>query len=200
MYTNEGIMSFYSGLTPALLGLTHVAVQFPAYEFLKTKFTGKPMGAAHVGVQDENAHWWGILSASILSKILASSATYPHEVIRTRLQTQRRPVPGQEFLQGLGGATTTTDPNGNGKGSQASAPQQPKYTGIASTFRTILREEGWRAFYAGMGTNMTRAVPAATVTMLTYEYVMRQLNQKRAHGQAKLRQHAENDPEFSSSS
>jgi len=173
MYTTEGITSFYSGLTPALLGLTHVAVQFPAYEYLKTKFTGRPMGAAPEEGQDDKAHWLGVLSASILSKIMASSATYPHEVIRTRLQTQRKPMPGQEYLQGLG-----TPDNGTAK-----QPQQvPKYKGIASTCRTILREEGWRAFYAGMGTNMMRAVPAATVTMLTYEYVMRQLNTMKAHG------------------
>jgi len=50
----------------------------------------------------------------------------------------------------------------------------------------MLREEGWRAFYAGMGTNMMRAVPAATVTMLTYEYVMRRLNHVRVGGKEKL--------------
>ena len=187
MYTTEGILSFYSGLTPALLGLTHVAVQFPAYEYLKTKFTGKPMGAAQFGPQDEKAHWWGILSASILSKILASSVTYPHEVIRTRLQTQRRPVPGQEYMQALGGATAD----------HQRKPQAPKYQGIAGTCRTILREEGWRAFYAGMGTNMTRAVPAATVTILTYEYVMRQLTHVRSVGKQKLEMQKQG--EFSSS-
>jgi len=48
--------------------------------------------------------------------------------------------------------------------------------------KTILREEGWRAFYAGMGTNMMRAVPAATTTMLTYEFVMKNLNDARAEG------------------
>jgi len=124
MYTTEGILSFYSGLTPALLGLTHVAVQFPAYEFLKLKFTGRAMGAAPAAGQDDKAHWFGILSASIMSKILASSATYPHEVIRTRLQTQRRPIPGQEYMEGLGGV----QPGVNGAGQQ---PQRgPKYKGI----------------------------------------------------------------------
>ncbi|KAK3377733.1 mitochondrial carrier domain-containing protein [Podospora didyma] len=187
MYTTEGILSFYSGLTPALLGLTHVAVQFPAYEYFKLKFTGRSMGVAPVAGQDEKAHWLGILSASILSKILASSATYPHEVIRTRLQTQRRPIPGQEFMQGLGGVAG--EPT-HAVGEKPAAPQRqvPKYKGIAMTFRTILREEGWRAFYAGMGTNMMRAVPAATVTMLTYEYSMRQFNQIKANGSRKLQQ------------
>ncbi|KAL6363251.1 hypothetical protein LRP88_02661 [Fusarium phalaenopsidis] len=153
MYTSEGIISFYSGLTPALLGLSHVAVQFPTYEFLKTKFTGHSMGESAEG---EKANVVGILSASILSKIVASSATYPHEVIRTRLQTQRRPLAGEEFAQ------------------------LPKYQGVIHTFQTILREEGWRAFYAGLGTNMMRAVPAATVTLLTYETVMSELLKTRA--------------------
>src|ERR1700753_1914717 len=80
MYKTEGMLSFYSGLTPALLGLTHVAVQFPAYEYLKTKFTGQGMGQSIEG--DTGQHWVGILSASVLSKVMASSATYPHEVIR----------------------------------------------------------------------------------------------------------------------
>lgn len=183
MYTTEGILSFYSGLSPALLGLTHVAVQFPAYEYLKTKFTGRPMGAAPIQGQDESAHWLGILSASIMSKILASSATYPHEVIRTRLQTQRRPMPGREYMEGLGGVAA--EANG---AAQPAQPQKsvPKYKGVAQTFRIILKEEGWRAFYAGMGTNMMRAVPAATVTMLTYEYSMKQLNGMRSRGRQKL--------------
>lgn len=174
MYTSEGVASFYSGLTPALLGLSHVAVQFPTYEYLKTRFTGQGMGEAPT--HGEKANWAGILSASVLSKILASSATYPHEVIRTRLQTQRRPVAGEHFLQGLG-----ISPDGSKQA--APAPMQPKYRGVVMTFRTILAEEGWRAFYAGLGTNMMRAVPAATVTMLTYEAVMRQLNEAKLEGQ-----------------
>lgn len=72
--------------------------------------------------------------------------------------------------------------------------QQQRYRGIVRTFRTILKEEGWRAFYAGMGTNMMRAVPAATVTMLTYEYVMRELNGARKHGKEKTR--LDGDPSF----
>ncbi|KAJ0349223.1 hypothetical protein KNSL1_004871 [Colletotrichum chrysophilum] len=181
MYTSEGILSFYSGLTPALLGLTHVAVQFPAYEYLKTKFTGQGMGEpAHGDAQE--SQWMGILCASILSKIMASSATYPHEVIRTRLQTQRRPVAGAEYLLGLGIKVPESMLGDEAKKQQ---PISPKYRGVASTFRTILKEEGWRAFYAGMGTNMMRAVPAATVTMLTYEFVMKQLNQARDEGKRK---------------
>lgn len=202
MYTTEGVRAFYSGLTPALLGLTHVAVQFPAYEYLKTKFTGQGMGASPT-TSDPKAHWFGILCASILSKIMASSATYPHEVIRTRLQTQRRPMPGSDHVMdnigGIPGAKQTTGHTlsaADKAAKQAAQLQSAKYRGIVRTFQTILREEGWKAFYAGMGTNMMRAVPAATVTMLTYEYVMRELNNARLQGRSKMASVQREDPSF----
>lgn len=186
MYRTEGVLSFYSGLTPALLGLTHVAIQFPAYEFLRTKFTGQGMGVQAVG--DQSSHWFGILSASVLSKVMASSATYPHEVIRTRLQTQQRSMPSASaeytaFRGGLEGHSET-----GGIVRKTITAVAPRYKGIVTTFRTILREEGWRAFYAGMGTNMMRAVPAATTTMLTYEYLMKNIHQIQAEGNKKIKE------------
>lgn len=180
MYKTEGILSFYSGLTPALLGLTHVAVQFPAYEFLKKKFTGQGMGVHHDG--EKKSQWIGILSASVLSKIMASSATYPHEVIRTRLQTQRKLAPGPSTEYAPFKPLTAEGP-ANPVAAVKNA--LPRYKGIVTTAKTILREEGWRAFYAGMGTNMMRAVPAATTTMLTYEYVMSHLVKTRSEAQRK---------------
>lgn len=185
MYMNEGVLSFYSGLTPALLGLTHVAVQFPAYEFLKTKFTGQGMGMPAEGSQ--TSQWMGIFSASLISKTMASVATYPHEVIRTRLQTQQRSLPSttSEYVAFRGGLEGSEHAHGSASLVAKSKVIIPKYKGIVTTFKTILKEEGWRAFYAGMGTNMMRAVPAATTTMMTYEFIMKQLNQTRADAQQK---------------
>ncbi|KAF2467118.1 mitochondrial folate transporter-like protein/carrier [Lindgomyces ingoldianus] len=170
MYHNEGLAAFYSGLAPALLGLTHVAIQFPLYEYFKMKFTGLEMGQTIN--QDENVHWVGILGATILSKICATSATYPHEVLRTRLQTQQRSLPSQSheeisFRGGHPGYGHHTRPPGTA--SSDGMINIPRYRGVIRTCRTILHEEGWRAFYNGMGTNMVRAVPAAVTTMLTYE-------------------------------
>lgn len=170
MYRNEGLAAFYSGLAPALLGLTHVAIQFPLYEFFKMKFTGVEMGQA-TG-PDDDVHWLGILGATILSKICATSATYPHEVLRTRLQTQQRSLPSSSheeisFRGGLHGVGHHTRPPGTA--SSDGMVNIPRYRGVIKTCTTILQEEGWRAFYNGMGTNMVRAVPAAVTTMLTYE-------------------------------
>jgi solute carrier family 25 folate transporter 32 len=35
IYRSEGIKAFYRGILPSLLGILHVAVQFPLYEQLK---------------------------------------------------------------------------------------------------------------------------------------------------------------------
>jgi hypothetical protein len=35
IYRAEGLQAFYKGLTPSLMGVSHVAVQFPLYEQLK---------------------------------------------------------------------------------------------------------------------------------------------------------------------
>jgi solute carrier family 25 folate transporter 32 len=149
MYMHEGIRSFYSGLAPALLGLTHVGVQFPIYEYLKRRFTG----GVELGKQDESGETNSgrILLASSISKFCASAATYPHEVLRTRLQTQRI-------------LNSHADKSGLKRESSF-----PRYRGILHSIGTIYREEGWRAFYSGMGTNMVRAVPSSAMTLLTYE-------------------------------
>lgn len=79
----EGICGLYKGLTPTLLGLGHVAIQFPLYEHLKTTLSGgryEDLRAAH------------ILIASSLSKMVASAVFYPHEVLRTRIQVDRSVV------------------------------------------------------------------------------------------------------------
>jgi solute carrier family 25 (mitochondrial folate transporter), member 32 len=194
MYATEGILSFYSGLTPALLGLTHVAVQFPLYEAFKRMFTGGGMGQPLE--EGKASPYGGILAASCLSKVCASSATYPHEVIRTRLQTQQRSIPqvspeGIAFRGSLDNPPRASHPPGSVQRESAMESTHhrrglPRYRGVVSTFKTILREEGWRAFYAGMGTNMIRAVPASAMTMLTYEFMVTNIKRQKIVAQHKL--------------
>src|SRR6266403_2826788 len=76
----------------------------------------------------------------------ASVATYPHEVVRTRLQTQRRLLL----------------PSG--------VPR--KRLGVMNTTRKILHFEGWRGLYKGLSVNLIRTVPNSAVTMLTCVFVL----------------------------
>ena len=57
-----------------------------------------------------------------------------------------------------------------------------RYNGVIDICRIMLREEGWRAFYAGIGTNLVRAVPAAMTTMLTYEYLQKMFKTMQIEG------------------
>lgn len=75
----EGFKGLYSGLAPALAGVLHVVVQFPLYEDLKTRL------AARRNVSTHELHLEELIGASAFSKVVASSATYPHEVVRSRM-------------------------------------------------------------------------------------------------------------------
>lgn len=79
IWKNEGLAGFYKGATASLMGVFHVAVQFPLYEWLKRRHSDS----------DGHPSTLNIIFSSTVSKVVASSATYPHEIIRTRLQVQR---------------------------------------------------------------------------------------------------------------
>lgn len=80
----EGFLALYKGITPTLIGLGHVMVQFPVYEHIKGQLSDH---------QDENLRPAHILAASSLSKIVASAAFYGHEVVRVRMQLDMRVQP-----------------------------------------------------------------------------------------------------------
>ena len=119
----------------------------------------------------------------------ASLATYPHEVVRTRLQTTRRllaaaePPSGSPIQSGVAGRIHVNGfvdggvgGNGNGGGNfgevervqaQEKQPQKWRGSGLVYTTKKILRKEGWRGLYKGLSVNLIRTVPNSAVTMLT---------------------------------
>jgi len=144
----EGPITFYSGLIPSLIGVSHVVVQFPALEYLKHVLTPHDWPQHHNDPSNPHANplplpMHRLIIAIILSKAVASGATYPHEVLRTRLQNQH------------GGILNP----------------QAKYKGLWHAFTTVLREEGARGLYGGFGVNLVRTVPSSIVTILGFEGV-----------------------------
>ncbi|KAJ7069967.1 mitochondrial NAD transporter [Mycena amicta] len=145
IYRSEGLSAFYRGLVPSLLGISHVVVQFPLYEKLKIWAQGDSLAPVSTS---------SIILCSAVAKMTASVVTYPHEVVRTRLQTQRRPL--AESSDGL--------------------LIQLERGGIVRTTQRLVQTEGWKSLYKGLSVNLIRTVPNSAVTMLSYELLMRHLN------------------------
>ncbi|KAL3276650.1 hypothetical protein HHI36_012022 [Cryptolaemus montrouzieri] len=83
LYKTEGILGWYKGFLPGMLGVSHGAIQFMAYEQMKIiyyKHKDIPI-STKLGVLE-------YLSFAAISKAIAVSVTYPYQVIRARLQNQ----------------------------------------------------------------------------------------------------------------
>ena len=78
----EGARGLYSGLAPSLAGISHVVIQFPVYEQLKLELASRRGKATGDLTPTE------LVVASAVAKMVASSVTYPHEVIRSHMHVQ----------------------------------------------------------------------------------------------------------------
>ena len=119
----EGWIALFSGLSASILGLSHIMIQFPLYERIKDELAARyphrrPAPAEPPPQQHHRQQrraqpppppappspLWHIIAASGVSKLIASTITYPHEVIRARLQFDQ----GGQLYSGLLDATRKT--------------------------------------------------------------------------------------------
>lgn len=89
-----------------------------------------------------------LLASSIVAKLFASSITYPHEVLRARLQDGR-------IIKSDG-----------------------KKVNVVTVFRDIVRTEGVVALWSGLRVNLLRIIPATCTSFVSYEYISRYLRDK----------------------
>jgi len=148
VYHEEGIRAFYKGLVASYIGVSESTIQFVLYEKFKSllrRYKKKKLEddilAKHIILNPLE-----ILGTASAAKLIASAATYPHEVVRTRLREQR------------------------------STGKELKYKGFLHTLKLIASEEGIVGLYGGMGAHLIRVVPNAAIMFLTYEMVVKALS------------------------
>ncbi|KAL6843601.1 hypothetical protein ACP4OV_026663 [Aristida adscensionis] len=145
----EGFFALYRGIGPSLLLVTHGAIQFTAYEELRRAMifvkSTQTRTDSRGGEESLNSIDFAVLGAG--SKVAAILLTYPYQVVRARLQQR----PGTDGT--------------------------PKYSNswhvMKETANMCLRYEGIRGFYRGITSNLLKNLPAASLTFVVYENVIK---------------------------
>ncbi|XP_071735300.1 folate transporter 1, chloroplastic-like [Rutidosis leptorrhynchoides] len=140
---DEGWRALYKGLLPGLFLVTHGAIQFAAYEEFRdiiVDFRAKRNPSNAKNSELLTTVDYATLGAS--SKLAAILATYPFQVIRSRLQ--QRPM-----LDGV-----------------------PRYVDSGDAMTKTAKLEGPKGFYRGITANLLKNLPAASITFIVYENVL----------------------------
>jgi len=152
----EGIMALYKGAIPALMLVSHGGIQFVTYEFLKGHFGAYKKATRsndidQIGVWERLQDSLGYLSMGAVSKIIASTVTYPVQVIKSRLQQRNQ--------------TAEISATGEVKFVKR------EYKGVMDCASRILKREGVAGFFKGSIPNALRVAPSAAITFVVYEMV-----------------------------
>lgn len=138
----EGIRGLYRGLIPGLFGVSHGAIQFMVYEQMKN-FHRQYSSSKH------NPSSLEYLIMSSTSKVIAMIATYPYQVVRSRLQVRIAP-----------------EASVNSNNSKSFS-----YKGVTDVIKRTASQEGLWAFYRGIVPSTIRVLPGTCITFLVYEKV-----------------------------
>lgn len=132
IWHGEGYRGMFHGLVPTLAGVSHGALYFMAYEKLKAQRRRSRSNQPLTNLDT--------IMTSSLSKVFAGGLTYPHQLVRARMQMHK--------------------PDGS--------TLRPSL-GVVGVIKQVWRHEGFVGFYKGLGPNLLRVVPSTCITFLVYE-------------------------------
>lgn len=144
----EGLTGLYKGIIPALFLTSHGAIQFSIYEAMKLNT------ARYYNYQNTPQPAWISIMMGGLSKIVASTVTYPYQLVKSRMQQR-------DFITIEG----TND-------------LRPRYTSNIDCVRSVYRNDGFKGFFRGVGPNVLKVAPSSAITFLIYEETMKVLRDR----------------------
>ena len=153
----EGVKGLYKGIVPALLLTSHGAVQFASYEALKSLLE---KNREHGQQQSPVAS----MIIGGLSKILASTITYPYQVIKSRIQ-QRDLLPSSSSSSSSSSSVSSLIINKN--------DEIIRYNGTIDCIIKTWKNEGIRGFFRGVVPNALKVAPSAALTFVVYEETLK---------------------------
>jgi solute carrier family 25 folate transporter 32 len=148
LWAAEGARGFYRGAVVSLLGNSHGAVQFAVYEPLKRAWRRHLAAAGGRGNRDREADAERVSGEEKLGNsatlVISGAAKVVAGAVTYPYQVVRSRLQTYEAEERYG-------------------------KGITGVVGKVWREDGWRGFYRGLGTNVFRVLPATWVTFLVYE-------------------------------
>ncbi|CAJ1801401.1 unnamed protein product [Sphenostylis stenocarpa] len=132
IYREEGFLGLYKGLGATLLSVgPNIAISFSVYDGLRFFWQSRRPDDSTVMVS---------LACGSLSGIASSTATFPLDLVRRRMQ-----------LEGAGGRALVYN------------------TSLFGTFKHIVRNEGLRGLYRGILPEYYKVIPSVGIVFMTYE-------------------------------
>lgn len=137
----EGPRGLYRGLGATLAQVApSLAINYAAYETMRSAWVrGAAAGDGPEGIPSVPA----TLACGSAAGLISSTATFPLDLVRRRLQLQ---------------------------GSHVS---REVYTSYGAVFRSVWRQEGWRGFYAGILPEYYKVIPGVAIAFCSYEFLKR---------------------------
>lgn len=99
IYQGEGVRGFYRGLAVSLIGVIHGGVQFAVYEPMKRFYFARRQAIKSIEPTQPISPEATVFISSC-AKLVAGAATYPYQVIRSRLQNYQA---DEQFGKGFRG-------------------------------------------------------------------------------------------------
>ena len=164
IYAEHGIVSFYRGMMPTMLGiLPYAGSSF--YIFA----TCKQVYADMHGGREPNA--WFRLAFGGLAGLVGQLFAYPFDTVRRRMQTEGyTPIHAHAVDHGGAQAPHAVGmAGGGGAGDAAAAGVAPPQRSMVETARRLIAAEGARGLFKGVTLNFVKGPVAVGVSFTTFD-------------------------------